>query len=232
MVIGAVGDLHGDFDALYRAMRSHRDVPCWLCVGDVADDQAQYPSPPALLYWIKGNNEDFDFIARQLEGEPSVSNLHYLPNSIPVTISGLRVVGLGGTFAPTWYDTPAAQLPRSRRPATPDDKRRHFVREEVEACLRLRDIDILLSHEAARPFIVDQPRSSGKGRPIDAGKTPINELLGAMRPRLHLFGHHHRFSEALRQEVPSVGLDLVGRSYLLIDAGTLRYQKLETPRGA
>ena len=42
-----------------------------------------------------------------------------------------------------------------------------------------------------------------------------------MKPRLHLFGHHHRFTESERQGVRSVGLDLVSKSYLLIDAGTL-----------
>jgi hypothetical protein len=38
-----------------------------------------------------------------------------------------------------------------------------------------------------------------------------------MQPRLHLFGHHHRFSEQIVEGVRSVGLDLVTRSYLLID---------------
>jgi hypothetical protein len=50
-----------------------------------------------------------------------------------------------------------------------------------------------------------------------------------MRPRLHLFGHHHRFTEQERQGVRSVGLDLVSRSYLLIDAGSLGYERLEVP---
>ena len=30
-----------------------------------------------------------------------------------------------------------------------------------------------------------------------------------MQPRLHLFGHHHRFAEQEREGVRSVGLDLV-----------------------
>jgi Icc-related predicted phosphoesterase len=77
---------------------------------------------------------------------------------------------------------------------------------------------VFMSHEAPRPFHV--------GR-MDAGKTPINEVLSAMRPRLHLFGHHHRFSEQQRQGVPSIGLDFVSRSYLLIDLKTLAYQHLQ-----
>jgi hypothetical protein len=57
----------------------------------------------------------------------------------------------------------------------------------------------------------------------DAGKTPINEILAAIRPRLHLFGHHHRFVEADLRGVRSVCLDLVGHSHLLVNVATLEY---------
>jgi Icc-related predicted phosphoesterase len=102
-----------------------------------------------------------------------------------------------------------------------DDKRRHFVRDEVVACKGLASIDVLLTHEAPRPFYP-------AGRRLDAGKTVINEVLAAMRPRLHVFGHHHEFTDSMRQGVRSVGLDVVARSYLLIDADTLRAERVET----
>ena len=94
------------------------------------------------------------------------------------------------------------------------------MRAEVEACSRLRGVDVLLTHEAPRPFRLSAPG----GRPgNDAGKTPINEVLTAMKPRLHLFGHHHRFAQQEIHGVRSVCLDLVSRSYLLIDGRTLQY---------
>jgi Icc-related predicted phosphoesterase len=214
MVFGALGDIHGDFAAARRVLQSHPDVPFWLCVGDVADAEGRYEPMPAPLYWIKGNNENFDAIAAR-ELPPS---LHYVPNATLVEISGIRIVGLGGTFAPTVYEMPAAELPHPKKSSAKAtelaDRRRHFVREEVEACTRMTDVDVLLTHEAPRPFRV--------GR-IDAGKTPINEVLGAMKPRLHLFGHHHRFQQADLKGVTSVCLDLVGRSYLLIDSETLDF---------
>ena len=49
----------------------------------------------------------------------------------------------------------------------------------------------------------------------------LREVLAAARPRLHLFGHHHEHSDQLRQGVRSIGLDVVARSYLLIDPATL-----------
>jgi Icc-related predicted phosphoesterase len=212
-------------------MERHPEVPFWLCVGDLASRTGIYPDPPKPLYWIKGNNEDFDRIAAWEAGEPLPRHLHLIANGTAVTAGPLRVAGLGGTFAPTWFDTPAADLPPAR-PGTAyekrDDKRRHFVREQVEACKRLGAIDILMTHEAARPFVlVDESRRGSKPRRRDAGKPAINDVLAALKPRLHLCGHHHRFSETQREGVPSVCIDRINRSYLLIDAATLSYRQVE-----
>jgi hypothetical protein len=242
MPLGALGDIHGDFPSAQAIMRRHPEVPLWLCVGDVADADGRYEPLPAPLYWIKGNNDNFDAIAAAQPaaagGPAHVDRIAYLaapcyiPNGTLISIdvsspdvtaggSFLRVAGLGGTLAPTWYDTPAAELPHpikgTRKATELADKRRHFVRGEVEACTAMRNVDIFLSHEAPRPFKV--------GR-MDAGKTPINEVLASMKPRLHLFGHHHRFSDQVVQGVRSVGLDLVSRSYVLIDISTLEPRKL------
>ena len=89
---------------------------------------------------------------------------------------------------------------------------------KVEA---LTNVDVFLTHEAPRPFYP-------AGKRIDTGKTVINEILTTMKPRLHLFGHHHEFTDSVRQGVRSIGLDLVTTSYLLIDAETLRCERLDT----
>ena len=49
-----------------------------------------------------------------------------------------------------------------------------------------------------------------------------------MRPRLHLFGHHHEFTDTVRNGIRSIGLDVVTESYLLIDAETFRCERLDT----
>ena len=224
MTIGALADIHGNFDAMARAMERHPEVPFWLCVGDVASRTGAYPEPRKPLYWIKGNNEDFDRIAEWETGRGGVANLHFIANGTSRAVGALTVAGLGGTYAPTWMDAPAAQLPRKRG----DDKRRHFVRDEVEACKRMRGIDILMTHEAARPFvIVNEPKPGRTPLRRDAGKPPINDVLASMQPRLHLCGHHHRFVETMREGVRSVCIDRVNRSYLLIDAETLEYRKID-----
>ena len=46
---GSLGDIHGDFVSARRIMERHPEVPFWLCVGDVADDQGRYEPLPAPL---------------------------------------------------------------------------------------------------------------------------------------------------------------------------------------
>src|SRR5918993_1872790 len=120
MIIGAVADIHGNFEALTTAIARHPEVPLWICVGDLASRAGAYPEPAAPLYWIKGNNENFDRIAAFEAGEETVRNLHFIPNGTVAQVGPLRVAGLGGTFAPTWFDAPASRLPHRPR----DDKRR------------------------------------------------------------------------------------------------------------
>ena len=91
MQIGALGDVHGAFDAVTDIISRHPDVALWVQVGDVASNDGEYFTPAAPIYWIKGNNEDFDIIARAMAGEPPASTLHYLPNGGPHQVGPWRV---------------------------------------------------------------------------------------------------------------------------------------------
>ena len=106
-------------------------------------------------------------------GHPPAPNLHYLRNGALHQVGDWRVAALGGTFAPSWYHAPASALPPSKGHKTTtafvklgksrDDKRRHFVKDEVLACKALTGVDVFLTHEAPRPFYP-------AGRHIDAGQ--------------------------------------------------------------
>ncbi|MCX6551458.1 MAG: hypothetical protein NTY02_10710 [Acidobacteria bacterium] len=161
MKLGALGDVHGDFASVRTIMGRHPDVEWWVTVGDLGDATGAYEPPPKPLHWIKGNNDNLEVVAEILASSREIENLCYIPNARPVTIGPLSVVGLGGTLAPTWFDKAPEELPRPRLastvtghfpPLARDDKRRHFVRSEVDACKQLTGIDLFLSHEAARPF--------------------------------------------------------------------------------
>lgn len=234
-LFGVLGDVHGDFDAVDAVMAMHPEVGLWLSVGDLGDDAGVYRPPRVPLCFIKGNNEDFGVLAALAAGTRAIPNLSYVPNGTVAEVGGLRIAALGGTFAPTWYDTEPDRLPAAgdvlpgRGGSARDDKRRHFVRSEVEACARMERIDVLLTHEAPRPFLLEGRR----GR-FDAGRPEITTVLRGMRPRLHVFGHHHRLTEAVREGVRSIGLDVAARSYLVVDGRTMDYEvgRPEVPAGA
>jgi Icc-related predicted phosphoesterase len=222
VIFGVVGDVHGNFTALARILARHAEVPFWLCVGDLASANGSYPTPSAPLYWIKGNNEAFDRVDAFRSGTDTIANLHYIPNGTRLEVGPISVAGVGGTFAPTWYETPAAELPGKPR----DDKRRHFVRDEVESCKALAPVDVLLTHEAPKPFWVTLPSSTAASKTWrrDVGKTVIADLADALRPRLHCFGHHHVSAAFERNGIPTVCVDRVNRSYLLVEAGSFAWE--------
>ena len=223
---GVIGDVHGNFAALDRILRRHPEIPFWLCVGDVVSQAGGYPRPTAPFYWIKGNNEAFDRIAAFQAGAEVVPNLHYIPNGSAVEAGALRVAGLGGTFAPTWYETPAGKLPHSPK----DDKRRHFVHEEVDRIKTLGPVDVLLTHEAPKPFWIDLPSSTAPSKKWrrDVGKVQIAEVADALQPKLHCFGHHHTFATFSRAGIPTVCVDRINRSYLLVDTATFAWERRPT----
>jgi Icc-related predicted phosphoesterase len=227
VIFGVVGDVHGNFTALARILAHHPEIAFWLCVGDLASTSGSYPAPSAPLYWIKGNNEAFDRVDAFAAGAETIPDLHYIPNGTRVAIGPITVAGLGGTFAPTWYHTRAADLPRRPR----DDKRRHFVREEVEACKGLGPVDVLLTHEAPKPFWVTLPSATSPSKKWrrDVGKDAIAELADAVQPRLHCFGHHHVHAAFERNGIATVCVDRVNRGYLLVDATSFAWQAQATP---
>src|SRR5207249_2054278 len=94
MQIGALGDIRGEFETVHDIMKRHSDVPLWLSVGDVASNDGEYFTPIAPLYWIKGNNEDFDVVAAAAKGRMPARTLVYLPNGGPHQVGPWRVAAL------------------------------------------------------------------------------------------------------------------------------------------
>ena len=90
-------------------IRHHPEMPLWLCVGDVADDQGRYQDWDAPVHWIKGNNENLDVIA---SGDLPAGLLS-LPNGVARRYT-VCDAGLDGTFAPSLYGTAAGDLPHPR----------------------------------------------------------------------------------------------------------------------
>ena len=226
-----LGDAHaGDEanrEALLAAYRA-ADADHALHVGDL-----EYYDLPAPTWFVAGNNEDFDVIESmrgnetldRWTGESTPANAHLLastaetlrvstsasasPRREAAEVEELRVAGLSGNYAPTQYEKSRDELTGERR--------RHFVREDVERAERLEDVDVFLAHEAPRALLGG------------LGKEPIDRVIEALEPDLCLTGHHHRHVEGSLGETRLVGLAPVWDSYYLLDPETLALERRETP---
>ena len=214
-------------------MARHPDVPLWVQVGDVASNDGEYFTPRAPLYWIKGNNEDFDVIAAADRRPPAGADAALSAQRRPARGRARGASRRSAARSRRAGTTP--RPPRCRRRAAAgsggtaiklgksrDDKRRHFVRDEVLACKALGEHRSVPDARGAAAVL------SGRAAASTPARRCINEVLAAMRPRLHLFGHHHEFTDSVRQGVRSIGLDIVTKSYLLIDADTFKCERLDT----
>jgi predicted phosphodiesterase len=212
MTVGVIGDVHGDFSMIENIMKDNSEIKCWLCTGDLADENMEYFSPPAPLYWISGNHENWGKIEKMDKGILKIPNLIHLANAETAPLGKARILGLGGNYSPTYYGFKKAKLPKGRE--------RHYVESEIQKCLESRNIDILITHEAPSPYY-----RNGE----DIGRQEITDILRATKPRIHFFGHHHRFGVfEIAEGIKSVCLDKPKTSWLKLDTESFRFERIIT----
>ncbi len=210
-------------------MVRHADVPLWVQVGDVASNEGDvlHAAPAPLL-----DQRQQRRLRRGGGGPRGHLAVADAASSAPTAVLTRSVRGAWQRSAARSRRAGITRRPRRSRlrgagawAAAPRSSERAATTSGGTSCerrspsaSRSSGIDLFLTHEAPRPFYP-------AGRRIDAGKTAINEVLTAMRPRLHLFGHHHEFTDSVRHGIRSIGLDVVTQSYLLIDAQTFRCER-------
>ena len=208
-----LGDAHADDPDNRRALLAayrEADAEVALQTGDLL-----YYDLPVPTYFVGGNNEDFDVIDALRRGETpaetTVTNAHLLASTV-AEVEGLRIAGLSGNYAPTKYDEDREDLS--------DDRRRHFVRDDVERLKEADDVDVLLTHEAPHGLIYYG---------YDAGCERIDELLDALEPDLCLVGHHERHAETTYGDTRVVSLVPVWEGYYALDPDTLELIRHDAP---
>lgn len=208
-----LGDAHANKAdrrrALFAAIRDS-GASVALQAGDLF-----YYDLPIETYFIAGNNEDFDVIDALRYGRlesSDVRNVNLIASDV-VEIDGLRVGGLSGNYAPTQYDKP--------REALYEQRRRHFVREDVERAKRLEDVDVFLAHEV--------PHGTPVTEEYEVGCTAIDEILEVLEPDLCIAGHHHQHTESTFGDTRVVTLAPAWESYYTLDPETLEITRHETP---
>jgi Icc-related predicted phosphoesterase len=203
MILCAAGDIHGAMDLLYEDVLAFEaslglrfewvlhvgDFGIWPDpnridkatkkhdgAGDFSAWLTERRPVPRKTLFIKGNHEDFAWLADQHEVLPG---LFYLHNGRTTDIGeagrSVRVGGVGGCFAASDYERPSRLL-QGRAKA-------HYTRDEIEALCKAPKVDILLVHDAPAGVKLDQDRVSEA--------VGLDELVVGTRPRVCFFGHHH-----------------------------------------
>jgi len=206
-----LGDAHADDPAHRRALLAAyetADADVALQTGDLLTYELPTPT-----WFVAGNNEAFDVIERLRSGDAGGTRNANLLASTAVELDGLRVAGLSGNYAPTQYEKSRSELA--------GDRRRHFVRDDVERLYRLDDVDVLLAHEAPHGVL----ETDG----YDVGCRPLDDLLRSLAPDLCLVGHHHEHTEGTFGSTRVVTLAPAWESYYLLDSERLTLTRRETP---
>jgi len=128
------------------------------------------------FYFIDGNHEDFDALPWLVKKYADF--VTYLPRSSVHTIDGYRFLALGGA---AYMDSMITE-----RGAVITD-------QQIDACLSVPpgDVDIILTHDC--PVGIGVPNTPGMGHFGVPGFPRSDELVHHFKPRLWLFGHHHKW---------------------------------------
>jgi len=212
-MIAVIGDLHNNYKGIKKYLSENSvSIDFALQVGDFGGNKMPYPEFPVPTYFIQGNHENWDGV-EEIKAGRGPRNLHYLQNGSLSELGGLRVLSLGGNYAPSKYKLSRKQLE--------GDSRRHFVKEEVDQCCRVvSKVDIFISHEAPSPYHRYKVYKAGE----DTGIKVVSNILRSVKPSLHFFGHHHNYQvyEAV-PEVKSIGLPYGFHQIALLDPITLSF---------
>jgi lariat debranching enzyme len=222
-LIVLVGDIHGRFHRVRDWLANlegclDRPIDMALAVGDIeafrtADDhrrKAAKRTMPAefadyatgrcrmdrALYFIGGNNEDFEALHPMPAGGELAPDFHYLGRHGVRSIAGLRTAYLSGIFAPRYIDKPLQE------PTTPESARQagYFRDDEVRAVEGLANepVDLMLVHEWPRGMISRANAwDRGCSRDLRAFRTPwignghTRSLVEKLEPGWVFCGHSH-----------------------------------------
>ncbi|HYV45004.1 MAG TPA: metallophosphoesterase [Myxococcaceae bacterium] len=215
LVVG-VGDIHGRFHRVQEWLaalegRLGHEADLVFAVGDVeafvhAEDHrrkaakrampaefADYASGRATLrrelWFIGGNNEDFETLHPMPEGGDLPGGCHYLGRAGVRRMEGLTVAYLSGILAPKHFERPL-EVPRSKE----THKQAGYFRkpEVLKLVAEAKDVDLLLVHEWPKGLI-----RRSKDRALRAYRMPwigspvTREVMERLRPAWLWAGHSH-----------------------------------------
>jgi hypothetical protein len=195
-----VGDVHGEFDHIARALQvalnASRPLPAWLVfLGDIELEQQAFQdalaplrevSPASQIAYIHGNHDaDSHSHWNHLHDGGGALDLH----GRVADLSGVRVAGLGGVFMGRVWMPPMEPVFRNKVEAMnrgefqirngqrPSSKYHAAIYPDDVNLLASKRADILVTHEAPSSHLF--------------GFAPLDELARSMGAVRTFHGHQH-----------------------------------------
>lgn len=135
------------------------------------------------VIWMRGNHEDFDYLARFREAQPvdPWGRLVFVPDGQSTTVAGITVGAMGGRPSrASEVERGRGEAARARfrkaKNAPPDPC--DIPRRVAQTAFAEGGLDVLLSH-------------AGPSEALAGGSDLLDGLARRVRPQVHLFGHHH-----------------------------------------
>ncbi len=244
MALVVFGDVHGKAHTLYHTVRTlEREgtpVTAALQVGDMQTlrspeelrflnapakhrDVGDFPdyflngSVPYPTFFIAGNHEQWDLLARHPRGGELLPNLHYLGRTGTRTLDGKVVAGLSGIYSPTVFPI---ERPHGNRPGK---HHRYYTEQDLTTLAQMTVVDILLMHDWPHIHSLlgsshdTQDPSLQEALQRDTGQKHLSELALSLNPSFIFCGHRHRpftltFTGNKGKTTSLICLDKVGKS--------------------
>ena len=191
MKILYVGDVHGQFEELYKLLKTiDADIVC--CVGDFGywpnmrnytiGVLKSYDNP---IYWCDGNHEDFESLNKIWTDRvptPILDNVFYMPRGSHITVEGKNILFMGG----------AESHDKMRRTPGYDWFPEEIIsRADIDALPNI-EVDTVVSHTIPTYFKVGALASLDRGN--DPSRPALNLVFKKYKPRKWYAGHWHEYT--------------------------------------
>lgn len=217
--VAVCGDWHGNTPWAQRAIgtAAELDVDVLVQVGDFGFgwDDGQHVTAVSeaadeaalTVLFIDGNHENFDqLLALPVRSDglrPVADRVFHLPRGLTWQWAGQRWLAAGGGYS---VDKPRRVEGVSWWP------QETLTEAEVEACIAVGKVDVLLTHDTGTHEVPGTHRTAAWFRPDQlalshAHRQQIDRIMAATRPQVAFHGHYHTSYTLHVGDTKVIGLD-------------------------
>ncbi len=176
----------------FFTMRTVSDLSPFFSVG-----RSPLETLAAPFYFIRGNHEEFGALSSLAKDHPTevLSGIYFLPDYFSGEIAGLQIAAVGGILTDV-------NRGKGKQARIAFKKAQQHVQTDPR-----RSSTLLLARTFHSHYDLLLTHSGLASRETRDGSQQLDAYLQQQRVRLHVYGHHHRFScGQVGQQTLSIGL--------------------------